>query len=309
MVKKCPCCNSKKIKLAYKNLYDKQHLVKGNFSLFKCSDCKMEFINPLLNEKQLSNYYPEEEYYSFKENKLALMYHKVSAYYYSRKNLFANIFLYPLKPLLYTYYIDPGKTLLEIGCGNGLSLEVYQNYGLQTRGLEPNGPKLSKKEKTLGISRNTIKKASYYKNSFDYIVLREVLEHIPNQKQVLSKCREWLKPSGKLIVTVPNTNGLWRRIFKQNWCGYDVPRHLYNYNPKNISFLLKKSGYRIERIKVYDLPYMLYDSLKFYLVEKRGKKQNNVVTSSLSKLLFMPASLIASFLNSGSLMEIECSKI
>ncbi len=307
MGKKCPCCNSEKLIVRYKNLYDKEYFVDGDFSLLRCSNCGLDFVEPLLDEKQLSKYYPEQEYYSFKDNKLAMIYHKISAYYYSKKNLFLNLLLFPIKPLLSIYYIDKGKKILEIGCGNGLSLQVYQNYGLRTSGLEPYGAKLTDSEKKLGISRQTIAKVKYPKNSFDYIILREVLEHIPNQKQVLKKCYDWLKPSGKLIITVPNTRSLWNRIFKQNWYGYDIPRHLYNYNPKNLSFFLRKSGFKINKIKVYDLPYMLYGSLKFQKIEKKSKKQYKE-PSSLSKLFFLPASLLASFLNLGSLMEIECSK-
>lgn len=303
---KCPCCGSRRTMILYRNMKDKMHFVKGNFFLMKCEDCELEFIKPLLNEKQLAKYYPAQDYYSFKKNKLLSIYHKISAYYYSGKSRVANILLYPLKTILSRYYTKncKGKRILEIGCGNGFQLEVYKKYGLKTRGLEPYGPTLTEREKNLGIKRGSIGKADYPNNYFDYIIMREVLEHIPNQKEVIEKCKKWLKLEGLLIITVPNTKSLWKKAFKKNWYGYDVPRHVYDYNPKSISFFLEKEGFKINKIQVFDLPYMLYGSIKFSNGELKKKKELNI----LLKLIFTPISLIASLLNQGSLMEIEAQK-
>jgi len=305
MIRECLVCESKNLKEVYKNLHDKTHFKEGKFSLMRCENCRLEFVNPLLNEKQLGKYYPDN-YYSFvNEDKLVLSYNKLSAYFYSGK--LGSLFLYPFKPFLASFFTskkDKGKRILEIGCGNGLMLEIYQKYGLETAGLEPYGPKLTEKEKKLGIKRELIEKAKF-KEKFDYVVLREVLEHIPNPKEVLDRCRKWLKENGKLIIEVPNTASLWKRKFKRNWFGYDVPRHVYNYNPKNISLFLKKSGFIVEKIRIFDLPYMLYGSLQF---QKTKNKKVKEISTGL-KLIYAPISLFLSFTNSGSLMEIKCKKI
>ena len=62
---KCPCCSSQQIKMLYENISDKSYFIEGFFSLYRCSNCKLEFLNPQLNEKELSKYYPSY-YYSFK---------------------------------------------------------------------------------------------------------------------------------------------------------------------------------------------------------------------------------------------------
>lgn len=310
MEKKCSLCGGK-ISLLYPSLYDKDYFVSGKFSLNACSNCNFQFIEPSLNEKQLAKYYPSSKYYSYhKKSKLSILYHKISADYYSGKNFLFKVLFWFFSSLLYHYRIGPGKKLLEIGCGDGMQLEFYKKYGLKTAGLEPYGPKLTQREKNLGIERKNILESKFPKESFDYVVMKEVLEHIPNQDAVLRKSYSLLKKGGKLIIIVPNGNGLWNQIFGKNWYGYDVPRHICTYNSKNIKIRLSKHGFKINKIRTYDLPYMLDGSIKFWLVDKENgkRKKHNFIFSSLSKILFAPISLLVTYLKRGSILEVEAEK-
>lgn len=288
---------------------DKSYFVPGLFTLIHCKNCGFDFLLEKMTEEELGKYYPSEDYYSFHDyNQLAVIYHKLCALYFSGKSRILNFLLSPFEPLLYTYYIKSGNSVLEVGCGNGLKLDIYKSYGLKPSGIEPYGPELTEKEKSLNIIRKNIDKAPYKKNSFDIIILKEVLEHVPDQLGILSKCSNWLKSDGKLIITVPNTSSLWRRMFRQDWFGYDVPRHLYNYNPYNIKIQLGEAGLTAKKIRTYEPPYMLDGSLKFYFTKpgKPNKIAEKIIFSNITKLIFTPISLIVSKLNLGSLMEVEC---
>jgi 2-polyprenyl-3-methyl-5-hydroxy-6-metoxy-1,4-benzoquinol methylase len=301
-IRSCHCCGSSDLKIKFKGMTDQSYFIPGKFNLLECTNCKMAFTDPLQTEEESGKYYPADQYYSYKnKNKLALLYHRMCAYFYSHRNPVFTALLYPFKPLFYTYFINPGKSLLEIGCGDGLKLKIYKSYNMKVFGLEPYGPKLSEEEKKLNITKKSVKDAPYKSNSFDYIIMKEVLEHVPNQTLVLKKSYDWLKPNGTLAITVPNTASIWCKLFKTNWFGYDITRHPYHYNPKSIYMFLKKLGFKQIKIRPYDPPYMLAGSLKYYF-------NNPLWLHNFFKLFFTPLTLITSYLRTGSLMEIVCKK-
>lgn len=54
-----------------------------------------------------------------------------------------------------------------------------------------------------GIRNESLTHLSFEKNSFDYILSFDVLEHIPNYLQAIKECFRVLRPNGKLLWSVP----------------------------------------------------------------------------------------------------------
>ena len=46
---------------------------------------------------------------------------------------------------------------------------------------------------------------------YDYIILGDVLEHVENPEAIISQASDWLKPGGKIIAAVPNSQSLHRQ--------------------------------------------------------------------------------------------------
>lgn len=110
-----------------------------------------------------------------------------------------------------------GNNVLEIGCGNGnftvflaqqcqrvIGIDINQEYvDLANKRLE--------KQSTVTILREDATKLQS-KNTFDSIVLLDVLEHIENDIAILQKLNTLLKPGGKLIIKVPALNYLYGKM-------------------------------------------------------------------------------------------------
>jgi predicted SAM-dependent methyltransferase len=108
-----------------------------------------------------------------------------------------------------------------------------------------------------------------------------VLEHVPRLNQRIEDLKRLIKPNGIIIIAVPNSDSLDAKIYKENWAAYDVPRHLYHFNPNDINLLFKYHGMKMFRI----LP-MIFDS--FYvsmLSEKIKSGKNNILRSTWNGLI------------------------
>lgn len=149
--------------------------------------------------------------------------------------------------------------IIDIGCGQGFLLEkITKNYMVNSAVGIDISPKLCLISKArnpeatiLNLSAEEIDNI-FADNSFDFVFLTEVLEHLLFPDIVLTKVSNILKPTGKLILTVPNRDWIRyekykakRRIFQP------VDDHFYRFT--EIIKLLKKSNFELEKILGEDM--------------------------------------------------------
>lgn len=96
--------------------------------------------------------------------------------------------------------------LLDIGCGNGSFLqafrEVYPSW--QMIGAELDDRNRYKVESIPGVVKLHTGALDALSESFDLIVMIHALEHIPGSRDFLASLGELLKPSGSLLIEVPD---------------------------------------------------------------------------------------------------------
>ncbi|HVN49528.1 MAG TPA: class I SAM-dependent methyltransferase [Bacteroidota bacterium] len=107
----------------------------------------------------------------------------------------------------------------EIGCGDGGNLKPFLDRGCSVVGIDISDWKIAQAAKmfehhpqkaNLTLINNDIYKIQddvLYK--FDLIILRDTLEHIPNQDLFLEHVKSFLKPHGKVFIAFPP----WRMPF------------------------------------------------------------------------------------------------
>ena len=85
-------------------------------------------------------------------------------------------------------------------------------------------------------------------NRPDLIVGWMVLEHLHNPVSSLNKLYEWSNPGAWLALSVPNSNALEFRIFKDKWYALQLPTHLYHFTPETLAKILKSAGWSLEKV-------------------------------------------------------------
>ncbi|MFM6933013.1 MAG: class I SAM-dependent methyltransferase [Novosphingobium sp.] len=143
----------------------------------------------------------------------------------------------------------PAGRLLEIGCASGSYLHAMAGQGWQVQGIEYS-PEAAETARKLGhhVETGAVETIDKAPGQYDLIAGWMVLEHLHQPLAVLGKLRLWVKPGGKLVVSVPNAGGFQRRLFGANWHDLHLPNHLYHYDPKSIRRLMAAAGWRVTAI-------------------------------------------------------------
>ncbi len=94
-------------------------------------------------------------------------------------------------------------------------------------------------------------------NSFDKILFLDVLEHLYNRDQILRECYRILKPGGKMILAIPNTQTSWKKFQKSAGLNfYSDPDHKIEYSKEEIILEHQKAGFEVLEVNPvgYDFP-------------------------------------------------------
>ena len=225
-ITKCPLCKSG-LFLNYKEVKD-YAVSQETFIICNCTNCGLKFTNPRPTEEAIAPYYDFPEYFSHEDkakNLTQLVYQVVRKYTIAKKVKF----LSSLKP--------NEKEYLDYGCGTGELLSKASKQGWKVTGIEPN-------EKARNLANSKLEGKVYESihelpntSTFDIITLYHVLEHIHILRKTLKKLIKHLKPTGYILIAVPNSESYDAKKYGEDWAGWDVPRHLYHFNSESIQKL------------------------------------------------------------------------
>ncbi len=240
----CPICKSKKFKVLKKNInpnislkeIKKFYLSSSNNEmidqLVKCKKCYFVYLNPRVNSKIVLDSYknnPDKEF--IKHNKFRL---KSFEYNFIR-----------LKKYLEIKTINK-YDILDVGTGGGTFLLAVKNLGFKVFGVEPNKwlVKYIKKKIKLNIMAGTLKDIK--KKKYNLICFWDVFEHVTDLNETLLQCKKTLKKNGKILINIPNYGSLARKVLGYKW-PFFLNVHLYYFDKKTLTRLLKKHGFKYER--------------------------------------------------------------
>jgi len=148
-----------------------------------------------------------------------------------------------------------GLNLLEVGCAHGFLLDYLSKKDWKVTGVEvsPLSSAYARDTLNLNVHTGTVKSADFPENSFDVVLLLDVLEHLHRPFDTLHEISRILSPGGTLVVQCPWELYHWEEIFEALLQGMKagtiepdaVPAHLYFFQPKTLESVLKKGGFRI----------------------------------------------------------------
>jgi SAM-dependent methyltransferase len=282
--KVCPLCSALEVS-PYLSCTD--HFVsKEVFNICKCDNCGFVFTQDIPSEEESGRYYESDEYISHSDSKKGITdkaYQLIRKFMLTRKK---NL-------IIRTTGLSSG-TILDIGSGTGHFLYTMKNAGWSNTGIEVNTRAREYAEKQFNIKTLSPEKiGSLHANSFDCITLWHVLEHFYDPFMFMEEIGRLVRPDGVVIIALPNSNSFDSKHYVKKWAAYDVPRHLWHFNPATfLAFAIKN------KFSIIGKRYLPFDVFYISILSEKYKGSNfPMISGTINGLRFSIRSL---FNKSGS---------
>lgn len=238
----CPVCDTRDDEQVLTGR-DLLHGLPGEFSVVRCTHCGLMRTNPRPTPATIGFYYPED-YAPYQNTAPEVGESPVGAPQRFR-GLVHRVLQTESRRLPRA---APGL-LLEIGCASGSYLNEMRHQGWQVQGIEF-AESAAKRARALGLDVQCagIETAVPPAEKVDIVAAWMVLEHLHNPVESLGRIRQWVKPDGYLVASVPDAGSMIRRIFGRRSYDLQLPSHLFHYTPDTLKLVLQRSGWELTRI-------------------------------------------------------------
>jgi SAM-dependent methyltransferase len=146
-----------------------------------------------------------------------------------------------------------GRALLDVGCGDGLFLDVARGAGWNGDGIEFSPEGAARAAARLGrpVAVGNLAASSLLQGPYDVVTLWHVLEHLEHPARMLEAAHRRLRPGGLLALAVPNLSNLPMRAAYRLARGRPLPLyepgarepHLSHFSPATLRAMLSRGGF------------------------------------------------------------------
>ena len=216
-----------------------EYRIQG-FNIVSCTNCKMVYVNPRLKDDLIRTIYKKNYFikkdYSFSD----FGYGDYELTAHLRDKTF-NRWYAEFAPFLLR---QQGKAM-DVGCATGRFLNILQNKGWDTNGLELDvdmyNALLAK-----GFSvKNTPVEEYDLPEQYDLITLFDVIEHVTRLEDCFKKLYQMLTNNGSLVMVTPNITSFQKKVFGKKWFQFKPWEHISYFSPETMERLANRHGLKI----------------------------------------------------------------
>lgn len=253
---KCNICNSKKIR---KDNFATSMLSLKNtkFGVFRCDNCKIEFLYPQLTTEELKNLY-STNYFSLEDSP------KHTEKYNAPKTDYINDLASVRVPKFKRTLIEFKKInnnyvkLLDVGAATGDFMKIASDLNFDVDGIEYSKYAIQKAFELYNLNIQNIELSEIKLiEHYDIVHLNHVFEHFNNPKQELKYIYNVLVKNGLLYIEIPYQFSLIHKIsyfFRDKNSNANVHslHHPFFYTPSSLIQILVESGFKVKKVSVFD---------------------------------------------------------
>jgi len=245
---------------------DRLHGLPGEFQVLRCRSCGLLRTDPRPTPDSIDLYYPPE-YGPYLGTRVVAR--RRSVWRRLRSTLGRVARRVADRNADHLPPMRPGR-MLEVGCASGSFLRQMAELEWEVEGIEFS-ESAGREARELGypVQIGALEKAIPPDQPYDLVVGWMVLEHLHDPVAGLKKLREWTKPGGWLVASVPNAACYELRLFGERWYALHLPNHLWHPTPDSLREVLARGGWRLDRIFYHRDLKNVIGSLGYWLADRR----------------------------------------
>jgi SAM-dependent methyltransferase len=216
--------------------------IKGGWQFARCRRCGLTSLQPLPTTADLERHYEA----SYEAGAYATF-----ASADDVRTAVARHHLHAVRPLA------PAGRWLDVGCSTGSFLIEAVAAGLDAEGIEVS---------TTAATQARARGATVHQCPVERFLPRrpygvgtafDVVEHLRDPREFLTRTASWLEPRGLLALTLPNAASWPARGMGRHWFYYAAPFHVHYFTPPTIRRLLLDVGFTEIRVQAVSKPLLM----------------------------------------------------
>lgn len=176
-----------------------------------------------------------------------------------------------VKEALPKYNISKQQSILEVGSGLGYLTYALFRAGYNIKGVDISEHAVRQATAILGDHYQVadVFEMAERQQQYDFIILNEVIEHVPDPGAFVDALLKMLHPDGRLLITTPDKSV---SIKDHPWDTDLPPVHLWWFSPTSMRTLAKQRSASIDFIDFTAFNRKHFDKMRFkiYTPYKRG---------------------------------------
>lgn len=240
----CPLCSSEHTALRWSGVEDRLfRTTDERFDLGYCQDCKATFMAPIPALEELVRYYPENYWVGptdrgERESKQGVLLEKYRRFVLRDHKKFICSVLDKQRAR------GQSVRMIDIGCGDGSLLDAVGEPSSMGMDLSLEALR-AVADRGFPAVRGVLTDCPLQPGTFSLVTAHHFLEHVHPVEPILRGMRDLLAPGGEIILQVPNTRCWQARLLRRRWAGFEVPRHLINYDDRTLCTILERNGFEV----------------------------------------------------------------
>lgn len=214
----CPACNA---------IEQEPCFVANGYDIKRCLGCGTLYVQNLPPQEKLAEIYTSDAYYELTTDAKSRIAHENQR----RMTLIRRF--------------KPAGDFLDIGCAQGLLLDLAKQAGYITHGVEPtykNAEMARAKGHTVSNGWLSDFAGRVGKQRFDVITCLDVIEHINDPKPFLVLASSLLTEGGLMVISTPNYSGVVAKLLGKDDPFMTPPEHVTFFTSKGLNCLVVNCG-------------------------------------------------------------------